>query len=470
MAVPWYLRPDGGRSATRIAPPRSLRISTPRPKAIPVFRQPDGGRYPGVGGQYAKQIKVAAPKRKSPSYKLPSPKLGGPRYSSAATPNFAGGISLPGSNPGVASIYRRTASQLRQMAKEAVMLEANPQLNSLTLAGKQENTNYDVLIGQLRRQLGLSKGDVKGLYDALDISLAVNAKQQNAINADTKVKQGAIYDQLKTDVGANYDKSDAAVKAELARLGMQGQNPAATSRLTADKQFLQGQATTSKANSSALLDAINASTQGMMQGLRAGSASTSAMLQSGLQQQFDKESADSLQKHLAKLAEINMQRNTLKSSLPSKINQTYAALLDQQYQREMDASQKLFDNQIKLGNYQISQQNAQTTQQYRQNQLALEAQRLAQSATKKPAARPLSGVDKSAAFLRQLSAKSHVPYDQLNNLLIDAINGGDGADYPGFQKNLMNRYGNDIKAATAARGYPQLYNDMIRAMQYYFGG
>lgn len=466
MAVPWYLRPDGGRSATITKAPR--KVVVPKPKSIRINRQPDGGLYPG--GQYSK-IKIAAPKKTTIS--TASPKLAIPKYStstsSGGVSSMPGGIQLPGASgsSAIANIYRRTEAQLKQMASEAVHLEADPQIKTLQHGYNVENQNYGALINSLRKQLGLSKGDIKGLYDSLDISLANNAAKQDSINKDTKTKMGAIYDDLSNQVGANYSKAQASTSAELGRLGIQ--QPQANDRLTADEAFLKGQASQSKANSSTLMDAINASTQGMMQGLRGGNAATSAMLQSGLQQQFDSSSADAMKTHLQKLGEINVQLNSIKSSLPSKINQTYAALLDQQYQREMDAAQKLFDNQIKLGNFQTSQQNAQETASYHQNQLALDAARLAQSSKPKtPTAKPLTGMDKALSYVQQVATKSHIPYSQLEALLVDAINGGDGPDYPGFNKNYVGRYGVDIKNATAARGYPQLYTDMIRAMNYWF--
>lgn len=461
----YYRLPDGGRTSARIPPPKSLRISTPKPKPLPIFRQPDGGKYPG--GQYPK-IKAPAPKKVSTTYS--APKLKTASYKPVSLPNFSGGISLPGQGgSAIASIYRRTESQLRQMAKEAVMLEAQPQINALNLAGQQEHHNYDSMIASLRKQLGLSKGDLKTLYDTLDANLAFNAKEQGQINADTKTKMGSVYDQLTSALGSNYQNAQNATSSELSRLGIV--DPQANDRLTKDEAFLKGQATTAKSNSSALLDAINASTQGMMSGLRAGNAATGAMLQTGIQQQFDKESADALQKHLAKLAEIRMQQSTLKSSLPGKINQTYGALLDQQYQREMDAAQKLFDNQIKLGNFQLSQQNAQSTAAYHQNQLALEAARIA-NAKAKPASKPaLKGMDKSLAYLQSVAKTSKIPYSQLEALLLDAINGDPKNNrLPGYNKNYISEYSSDIQNAVRSRGYPQMYSDMIRAMNYWFGG
>ena len=411
---------------------------------------------------------VATPKAKpKTSYSVPQPKLAAPKTRAPAT-GGGGILQLPGTgSSSIASIYARTSAQLKQMASEAVHLEVDPQVSGLQHGYNVENSNYGYLINSLRKQLGLSKGDINQLYGALDVQLAVNAKKQGEINTDTKAKMGAVYDQLGTSLGQNYGNAQAATSAELSRMGMQ--NPQANDRLTSDEAFLKGTATTSKANSQALLDAVNASTQGMMQGLRSGNAATSAMLQTGLQQQFDKESGDALQKHLQKLGEIKLQIGTLKKSMPGKINQTYAALLDQQYQREMDAAQKLFDNQIKLGNFQISQSNAASTQAYRQNQLALEAQRIALSkkpAAAKPAA--LKGMDKSLAYLQSISKSSHVPYKDLENLLIEAINGDPGR-IPAYDAGQRGAYSSDIANFARSKGYPQLTPDLVRAMNYWFG-
>jgi len=164
----------------------------------------------------------------------------------------------------------------------------------------------------------------------------------------------------------------------------------------------------------------------------------------------------------------------LTASLPSKINQTYQALLDQQYQREMDAAQKLFDNQIKLGNYQQGIVNAQSTAAFHQNQLALAAQRLALDTAKaKAAPNPkLTGSDKALDYLRRVSATAHVPYGQLQNILIDAINGDPNRPdtMPGYNKAFQSGYASDINNMVKSAGYPQLYTDLVRAMQYWFGG
>ena len=427
-----------------------------------------------------REYSIAAVNRAKPkpaSAKINYPKLKVPSYSSGSTKGYAGGgISLPGtgaSGSAIASIYRRTEAQLRSMAREAVMMETRPQVRAIDVGRGQQQKNYDYFINTLRKQLGLSKGDIKGLYDSLDVSLAVNAKKQAEINTQTKASMGQIYDQLTSQLGANYSKAQGTASAELQRMGIQ--NPQANDRMTADQQFLQGVSQTSKANSQSLLDAIGASTQGLMTGLRGSGGMTSNLLQGQLQQQFDKESADALQKHLAKMAQLKEQRNAIIASEPSKINQTYAALLDQQYQREMDAAQKLFDNQIKLGNFQLSQQSAQSTAAHRQNTLALAAQRLTLDQKKKAAAKPaLKGMDKALNYLQAYSKKTRIPYRTLEGLLIDAINGdpsrtGDNA-YPGFEAGRMSSYANDIRHGVISRGLPQsTITDMIRAMNYWFG-
>lgn len=460
MAVPWYRLPDAGMPARittpRIAPPKKLT----KPKGIYT-----------KGPVTSQGVRISAPKPKPrATINVGTPVLRIPTRPSSSAGVQNGVIQLPGASAATSLAISglRSNSQLRQMAREAVMLEAQPQLNQLGSAYNQENKDYGYIINTLRKNLGLSKTDIKTLYDTLDANLAFNAKDQAKINADTKAKMGAIYDSLNSSIGSNYDTSINKTNAELARLHIV--NPQADDRLTADKALLQSQAQQSKANSGALQDAISASTQGMMSGLRAGSAASAAMLQGGLDTQFNKESGDALQKHLATLAQIKMQKSTLSQSLPSKINQTYQALLDQQYQREMDAAQKLFDNQIKLGNYQLGVQNSQSNQAYRQNQLALEAAKLAQSSAKKPAAAAPRGLDKSLAYLQQVAKTSHVPYATLENILVDAINGNPDPNHtiPAFDKNQLSLYNMDMNNSLKSRGLGSLYTDMVRAMNYWF--
>lgn len=461
----WYRLPDAGMPA---------KITTPR-ITIPQVRNRTYGRLPDAGRPATIVPRPKPAAKPKPKITLSQPKIS---YSANAPSGGSGVIQLPTANSNTLAAISglRSNATLQQMAREAVMLEAQPQLNALGSAYNQENKDYGFIINSMRKQLGLSKGDIGVLYDTLDFQLAKNAQDQAKINTQTKTDIGKIYDTLNTQIGQDYSQAQGRTSAELSRLGIV--NPNANDRLTENQALLQAQAQQSKANSSSLIDAINASTQGMMGGLRAGAASTRAMLISGLQSQFDKDSADALQKHIAKLSEIKMQKSTLSASLPAKINQTYQALLDQQYQREMDAAQKLFDNQIKLGNYNLNVQNSQANQQYRQNQLALDAQKLAtqQSMAAQQKVANLKGSDKSLAFLQQLAKTSHVPYSTLQNILIEAINGdptpnaAGAARLPGFDKTQFNAYASDINNFLKQRGMSSLYTDMIRALNYWFGG
>ena len=445
------------------------------------------GGFSGIGRTVNKSFNAAKTVGRTVSKSPPAPKLAKPKARSnpylTAGGGSSGGIQLPGTgSSSMASIYRRTEAQLKAMAREAVLLEVNPQLNTLNLARATASNNYNYLINTLRKNLGLSKGDISQLYSTLDVALQSNAQEQAKITAKTKGELNQVYDKLNTQVGENYGKAQTATADELKRMGLQ--NPQANDRLTNDQQFLQGLAQSSKANAGALQDAIGASTQGLMTGLRGGSQATGNMLQGQLQLQFNKETADALKEHQNKAAEIDSQRNTLKNSVQSKINQTYAALLDQQYQREMDAAQRLFDNQIKLGNFQLGQQSEQRQASYQQNSLALEAQKIAnQSAKDKAAAAtktkgPIgnTGMEKALSYIQNLSyvKGKKVPYGVLENILIDAINGdpnrtGNDA-YPGYEKARIGQYANDIRTSVSSRGLPSgIYTDLVNAMQYFFG-
>lgn len=412
---------------------------------------------------YPKAKKIIAPKA---IYKSPANRI---------TSGGGGGISLPGqTNPGGFSIGgTRSNAELKKLARDAVLLELNPQIHSLQHSSQVEQQDYTYLINNLKKQLGLSKADISTLYSALDVSLGANAKTQAQINTTTKANMGTVYDQLNQSLGNSYQGAIGGVNSELNRLGIT--DPNATKSLTENQQFQQGNASTGKANSQSLLDAIGASTQGQMSLLRGSSASTGSLLNSQLQQGFSKESGDALRVHLQKSAEIKQKINELNASIPSKINQTYAALLDQQYQREMDSAQKLFDNQIKLGGLQVSQANAAGTQSYRQNQLALEAQKIANEAAKNKAttSAPKTGIEKALTYLQNLSyvKTKRIPYATLENILIDAVNGDPKrSDYPGFNKNYVSQYSNDIKNSVNSRGLPaNTYTDLINAMSYLFG-
>jgi hypothetical protein len=463
--VPYYRLPDGGRSPIVKAP----KVPTPR---LPVSRQPDGGLYPGPGGQFSQsKIRISTPAK--PKAKATTPKAPKLSVPSAAGNASSFGIQLPGvgSTATMASIYSRTQAQLKAMARDAVLSETRPQVRALDVSTLSENSNYNAMIRDLSKQLGLSKGDISNLYSDLDVALAYNAKKQADQNAKTKAGLASIYDSLTSQLGSTYSKAQGNTAAELSRLGIS--DPQANDRLTADQALLQSQSAQAKTNSTSLVDAINASTQGLMTGLRAGNAGTGSMLMSQLQQQFDKTKGDALQKHLANIQKIKEERAALISSEPSKINQTYAALLDQQYQREMDAAQQLFDNQIKLGNFQLATSTAQQNAADKQNQLALDAQRVAiaaKNASAKPSA-TLKGPDKALDFVKQISAKAKIPYNSLETALIDAINGNPDPNHtiPGFESGRQSTYAMDLQNALKDRGVPNLYNDMIRAMQYWFG-
>jgi hypothetical protein len=41
---------------------------------------------------------------------------------------------------------------------------------------------------------------------------------------------------------------------------------------------------------------------------------------------------------------------------------------------------------------------------------------------------------------------------------------------PGYNKAFQSGYASDINNMVKSAGYPQLYTDLVRAMQYWFGG
>ncbi|SRR6266496_3432267 len=455
--------PDGSSAANwRLRIPRSLGVPTAsrrfmgNPRYVPpkprLSIPPANRRYMGP------IVKSYTPPRS-------------PSTTSSSSSGGAGGISLPSTtNPTFSG--GRSNAQLMALARQAVELEVNPQIKTMEAAYRQENVDYNHLIETLRKQLGLSKGDVKQLYDTLDVALQANAQKQGQINAQTKASLGASYDQLKSMIGSNYQGAQSRTTGELSRLGIT--DPHATQQMTADQQYLQGVASTNKTNAQSLLDAINASTQGTMTALRGSAGATSGMLQGQLQQEYDKQTSQAAQEHLKRAADIWLKRKILVSSRPGKINQTYAALLDQQYQREMDAAQAGFNNQIKLAQLGVSQASQQSTNTYHQNQLALEAQRIANSAAaQKAKGASQSGLEKSLGYLQNLTyvKQGHVPFDVMQQILIDAVNGDPSRpDYPGFNEKYMSQYANDLANAVHSRGLPGgVYTDLLNAMYKMFG-
>ena len=111
--APYTRLPDGGRSPVVKAP----KVIAPK---LPVRRQPDGGLYPGPGGQFS-QSKIAVtvkPKAKPKPTTTRAPTLSVPSNSGSNV-----GIQLPGTGSALtlSSMYNRTSAQLKAMARDAVL-------------------------------------------------------------------------------------------------------------------------------------------------------------------------------------------------------------------------------------------------------------------------------------------------------------------------------------------------------------
>lgn len=407
-----------------------------------------------------------------------------PNYSSSGGSSGGGG-SYSNTNSGLATLANiaagggsayqgRSQAELKKLAEQAVNIDYLPELHGLQHNVGSENQDYAALIAKLTKQLGLSKGDVSQLYAALDVNLKANAQKQKAAYATSKTAVGSSFDQLATMLNTNYTGAKNATNAELSRLGIN--DPNATSKLTTDQQFLQGMAGSDKANAQSVLDQLSASGQGLSSLMQGSAASSGTIMQGQLQQNFDTTKGEADVTHKKAISDLQSQINELIAGRPGKVNQTYQALLDQEYQRQMDAAQGAFDNNYKLAQLGLQQQTLSTDTAYKQNSLALDAKKLQASLDQKAlaAGAPKSGLEKAMTYLQTNFKTSAIPASELQRALIDIVNGdtntGGGRNLAGFDPRNLSEYAKDAQSYVNQRGFGNdVYTALINAMHYMFG-
>lgn len=384
-----------------------------------------------------------------------------------------GGLSL-GSGGGFPTPMMQSSADLRKLAAEAVDLDLVPQKDALNKNLHQEAVDYRDLVNKLRQQLGLTTGDLKQLYSALDVNLKVNAERQKQAFTTAKTSVGTDFDQLQTMLAQNYGNASSSTNAELNRLGIN--DPNATSQINTDKAFLSSTAATDKANAQSTLDQLGSSASSLASLLQ-GSAATAGTVQQGqVQTAYNENRASADKQHKGAVDDLKFQLNELMGSRPGKVNQTYQALLDQQYQRQMDAAQGAFDNNYKLAELGISQASLTADTAYKQNSLALDAKRLQsqlnQAAIK--AGAPSTGLEKAETYLQNSWKSTSIPASELQRALIDIANGdtntGGGRNLGAFDPRNMSEYAKDAASYVNQRGLPQqAYTTLINALHYLFG-
>jgi hypothetical protein len=423
--------------------------------------------------KYPKKVAVKPKKKVAPRSYIP---VGGYGGTGGGGGGGSGSLSLGAGGSGgfPAPIAGRSNKDLQRLAREAVALELDPQIHALENSYNQENKDYGRLVNELRKQLGLTTGDVKQLYAALDVNLKANLQKQKEALTTAKTNVGSAFDQLQTMLGSNYGNAKSTTEAELSRLGIQGSN--ATERLTSDQQFLQGTAATDKTNAQSILDQLNASGQSLGNLLQGSAASSGTVMQSQLQQGFEKTKGEADVAHGKALTDLKFQIGQLGAGRAGKISQTYQALLDQEYQRQQDAAQGAFDNNYKLAELGIKQQSLSTDTAYKQNSLVLQAKRDQAALAKQQAAAnaPGSGLEKAMNYLQTSFKSGAIPASELQRALIDIINGdtntGGGRNLAGFDARNLSEYAKDASSYVSQHGYPsQVYNALVNAMHYYFG-
>lgn len=485
---------DGGSAAYWRAQPARRAPAPVRRRVLP--RKPRGvytrGTVRSTGARTTPAVAPATQRYMGPVPRPAPPRRApAPVYRAAPAPRPASGgagvgtgipsalSGAPGAYGGVPSYGMPNDTALRAQATRAVRLEVHPQIAARQFAGSEENRAYAALTAKLTKQLGLSKGDVAALYDALSANLAQGAAKTQQGYSAAQSSVGSKYDQLISMLGQDYSGAKQSVTDELARLGVA--NPNATATLTRQQALQTGAAAGQKAIANSTLESLAAAAAGEMANLRGAAQSTGPMLQSQLQRAYDEKSADVALSHSAALRRLAFEIAQLRGSEPGKIEQTLAALREAAYQKAQDAAQTQFMNSIRAaqlgissGQLDVARENAATSRASAIS--AAQARQAAAARAKQPA---MTGIERAYTFMRG-GYRGRVPQGNLQQALVDIINGNSndpgwrpGTGVPGFDVRYVDQYMRDVDRAVRDRlgqGWGAAERDLLRnAILKYFG-
>lgn len=428
--------------------------------------------YNGVNPQSRVVLSSAAPRQRAAPAPSPAPRSLGIGGSAPAPSGGAGSAGVAQilaamGNPlaaGVLSNAQRV--DLKRRAASDVGLELNPEIQARQFAFNEAARSAGGQINQLRKQLGLTTTETKQLYGNLDVLLQGIAQKQAANLNTARGQSDAAFAALANQVNSRYSGAQADVAKELGRLG-QATTPA-SQRLTADAANAAAQVGAGKARADSTIAAIQAAGASEQGQLRSSAAATAPMLIAQATNQERQQEGSILQERDSARRQLQFEIKQLSGSRRAKVQKLYEQYLAEAQQAAQDAAQTNFLNTIKAAELGISQgqldvarQRAADSAQASHDNLVLRAKEL-QAKLAAGTKVPLTGMEKAYTYLA--GYKGRVPQAQLQQVLEDAINGNSNdpgfkagspgpGQIPGYSKQYLDVYLNDISKAARARGW-----------------
>lgn len=466
--------------------------SRPRPRPATKTRSRAPRSDPFVALANASPRVVTAPKRAPARVSAPAPRVAAaaPSYSGggggstaaliSAVQNMAGGGAMAAFGGGGG----KSDAQLLKAAQQAVGLELDPQIAAAKFAREQSSRNYNAIVAELKKRLGLTTTETTQLFGNLDVLLRDNQNKQAAQWETARGGATSAYDKLSQMVGQTYAGAQSSADTEAARLGQT--NTAADSRLASDQAFTTGQVGAQQAAATSTIDAIKAAGTAEGAQLRGAAAATAPMMIGQARRAADDQQATALREHQARAGTLEFQLKQLSGSRAAKVQQTYAAMQEAQQQALQDQQQLAFMNSIRAaelgisqGQLDLAQRKAASDAQNSQANLVLRAKEL--QAKLNPPAKPGTGMERAYSYLGT-GYKGRVPQSQLQAALEDAINGnsndagwdptrlGQPGQMPGYDPKYIDQYKRDIQMAVRQRGWTSAEQQaLMNAVNYYFG-
>lgn len=378
----------------------------------------------------------------------------------------------------------KSNAELLKAAQAAVGLELDPQIGAAKYARQESSRNYNAIVAELKKRLGLTKTETSQLFGNLDVLLQDNQRKQATQWDTARTGATSAYDKLQQMVGQTYGGAQSAADTEAARLGQT--NTAADTRLAADKAFTTGQVGAQQAAATSTIDAIKAAGTAEGAQLRGAAAATAPMLINQAQRSADDQQSQALREHQARAGQLEFQLRQLSGSRNAKVQQTLQAMQAAQAQAAQDQQQLAFMNSIRAaelgisqGQLSLAQQKAASDAQNSQANLVLRAKEL--QAKLNPPPKAQTGMERAYSYLGT-GYKGRVPQAQLQAALEDAINGnsndagwdptklGQPGQMPGYDPKYIDQYKRDIQMAVRQRGWTGAEQQaLMNAVNYYFG-
>lgn len=322
--------------------------------------------------------KASTTKKKSSSaYKPPAKKSsssGGKSTSKTAKPT-----TTKSSSTSSKSTTTTSSSNYSKQAKDAVSAELDPKIKAL----KDQQTAYDKQQAALQED-NKKRGkqvshDIEFLYQNLDQMLAQRQQETASAYSDASQRVDQNYANLLTSLTNNTKQSVDKVNAEAARLGLAAP---VESQAGADGNFANMLAQTNRQNAALMLAAQSGNAASTGNFMRDASKGLGVQTNADFKSANDKALNDLVRTQLAQDTEYGNKLTDLESQRSTMERQYLQQLEQQAYDRQQEAQQQQFMNQLAISKFNLSQDKFSADQAYRQATLELEKLKIINAAAK----------------------------------------------------------------------------------------